>query len=158
MCRGESTIIEANNFNLLYHIMSSTPPAKRYRTDTDDDNTNTSTVTAATNSTNNSKDNNTANNSSLDVISTLKILQQITTLSNDYSIATPFPHGIINNFCTDGLLGEFVCCLYVLHIILRLSSIKVLQSTNNHTYSLLFMHMVYHTHDIHREDINRIET
>jgi len=98
--------------------MSSTPPAKRSRTDTDDnDNTNTNTAAAvAINSTNN---NDTDNNSSIednnDVISTSKILQQISTLSNDYRNATPFPHGVINNFCTDGLLGEFVCCICGYH-------------------------------------------
>ena len=97
--------------------MSSTPPAKRSRTDTTDDDDNTiSADAAAINSTNNNKDNN--NNSSRvgdnnEVISTSEILQQITTLSNDYRDATPFPHGVINNFCTDGLLGEFVCCFYV---------------------------------------------
>jgi len=84
--------------------MSSTPPAKRSRTDTTDDN-NINTTAAARNN------NDTNNNSSIednnnDVISTSKILQQITTLSNDYCNATPFPHGVINNFCTDGLLGE----------------------------------------------------
>ena len=90
--------------------MSSIPPAKRSRTDTDNDKT----TTAAANSTNNNDTNN--NSSSIDnddVISTSKILQQITTLSNDYRNAKPFPHGIISNFCTDGLLGEFVCCFYV---------------------------------------------
>ena len=84
--------------------MSSIPPAKRSRTDTDDDNTNTAAAATNKNDTNN---NNSSSIDNDDVISTSKILQQITTLSNDYRNATPFPHGIINNFCTDGLLGEF---------------------------------------------------
>ena len=91
--------------------MSSTPANKRSRTDTD--NTNTDAAAAVINSSNNNDTNN--NTSSIenndDVISTSAILQQITTLSNDYRIAKPFPHGVINNFCTDGLLGEFVCCI-----------------------------------------------
>jgi len=92
--------------------MSSAPPAKRSRTDTDD---NGDSVTAATaNSTNKSDtNNNSSSTNNNDVISTSKILQQITTLSNDYCNATPFPHGVINNFCVDGLLGEFVCCFYI---------------------------------------------
>jgi len=92
--------------------MSSTPPAKRSRIDT---NTNTTDAAAATtiNSTNNKNDtNNNSSTNNYDVISTSKILQQITTLTNDYRNAKPFPHGIINNFCTDGLLGE-LCMLYV---------------------------------------------
>ena len=96
--------------------MSSIPPAKRSRTDTDNDKT-TTTAAAAANSTNNNDTNNNSSstNNANDVISTSKILQQITALSNDYRNATPFPHGVINNFCTDGLLGEFVCCFYVAH-------------------------------------------
>jgi len=96
--------------------MSSTPPAKRSRTDTGDNDktTTTNAAAAAANSTNNNNNNN--NPSSIednnDVISTSKILQQITTLSNDYRNATPFPHGVINNFCTDGLLGE-LCMLFL---------------------------------------------
>ena len=88
------------------------PPAKRSRTEPDD---NTNTAAAVANSTNSNDTNN--NNSSIiinnDVISTSAILQQITTLTNDYRIATPFPHGVISNFCVDGLLGEFVCLLYI---------------------------------------------
>ena len=93
--------------------MSSTPPAKRFRTNAD--NTNTTTAAAVINSTNKDTNN---NNSSIevednnDVISTSAILQQITTLSNDYRIAKPFPHGIISNFCTDGLLGELYMYIY----------------------------------------------
>ena len=94
--------------------MSSTPPAKRSRTDTDN-NTTTAAAAAVINSTNNVNSSIENNN---DVISTSKILQQITTLSNDYRIATPFPHGVINNFCTDGLLGELylVCFVYMYHL------------------------------------------
>jgi hypothetical protein len=95
--------------------MSSIPPAnKRSRTDTDNDKT-TTTAAAATINSANKNDTNNNNLEDNDVITTSKILQQITALSNDYRNATPFPHGVINNFCTDGLLGEFVCCFYVAH-------------------------------------------
>ena len=110
-------VIEATFIDCII-IMSSTPPAKRYRTDTtDDDNTNIAAAAAAAaviNSTDNKDTNDTNTIDDNDVISTSKILQQITTLTNDYRIAKPFPHGIINNFCTDGLLGELyvVCCGY----------------------------------------------
>jgi len=133
--------------------MSSTPPAKRSRTD--DNNTNTTTAAAA-NSTNNDDTNN--NNSSInnnDVISTSKILQQITTLSNDYRIAKPFPHGVINNFCTDGLLGKFY-----FHIFLDTNSLKIAYQTFAILTSLacsLFIHTTsYITYN--REDTNRIKT
>jgi len=87
--------------------MSSISPAnKRSRTDTDDDNT--SIAVAVINPTNNNDTNNSNTSISLenDVISTSEILQHITTLTNDYRNAKPFPHGVISNFCTDGLLGE----------------------------------------------------
>ena len=121
--------------------MSSAPPAKRSRTDIDTENTN-ATDAAAINSPNN-KVTNTNNNTSIednnnDVISTSKILQQITTLTNDYRIATPFPHGIINNFCTDGLLGEFVCCFYIVAETCYFSIVhKLLQCIPKHNISYI---------------------
>ena len=94
--------VAAYYIGCIINIMSSTPPTKRSRTETD--NTNTA-AAVAINSTNNKNDTNSNTSLENDVISTSKILQQITTLSNDYCNATPFPHGIISNFCTDGLLG-----------------------------------------------------
>ena len=122
--------------------MSSAPSAKRSRTDTDDNNTNNTATAATINSTNNKDTNN--NSSSIDnnndVISTSKILQQITTLTNDYRNATPFPHGIISNFCTDGLLGE-LCMLYVSS--LRLAN---LSTTHHQTFTMHYITNAIHIH------------
>ena len=108
--------------------MSSIPPAKRSRTNTDNNGdsiniSNNTAAAAAINSTNNV--NSSLNN---DVITTSKILQQITTLTNDYCNATPFPHGVINNFCTDGLLGEFICCILHINLCNLLTIVHTLSS------------------------------
>jgi len=121
--------------------MSLIPPAKRTRTETDD-NTNTTDAAAVINSTNNKDTNNNSSLENDDVISTSKILQQITTLSNDYRIAKPFPHGVISNFCTDGLLGE----LYVVYVDIIKTSIEYrpsnLQSIYYHHEHSLFLHTI----------------
>lgn len=92
----------------------SSPPPKRPRTDADTNGNNISDAEKHEEETSNdggdsvgSKKINLLDNTNIAVINP-SILHQSSEseLANSYANATPYPHGMIHNFCKDGFLGE----------------------------------------------------
>ena len=92
----------------------SSPPPKRPRTDAD--NTNGNNISDAEKQEketscndggdSGSKKINLLDNTNIAVINPSILHQSISELANSYANATPYPHGMIHNFCKDGFLGE----------------------------------------------------
>ena len=91
----------------------SSPPPKRPRTDANTNGNNISDAEKQEKETSNdggdsvgSKKINLLDNTNIAVINPSILHQSISELANSYANATPYPHGMIHNFCKDGFLGE----------------------------------------------------
>ena len=90
----------------------SSPPPKRPRTDADTNGNNISDAEKQEKETCNdggdsgSKKINLLDNTNIAVINPSILHRSISELANSYANATPYPHGMIHNFCKDGFLGE----------------------------------------------------
>jgi len=115
----------------------SSPPPKRSRTD--DANTNGNSIS------NTEKQNEKASNGALlledttnDNVINPSILHQSSELANSYANATPYPHGMIHNFCKDGFLGEYTA--YLCDVTIFCSGGVFLSYTDRSAHLLHFSH------------------